>query len=219
LDYLHTVFCWLRNRDISSIADENPYGSGLVPTLVETGVENPRNVSESLVTVEFVDALSGATGKDRLVPEDLYEAARARVWADRVNRECCSPYYTILVRTEDQDRRAGYDALLTGLRAFSEELSKTPGPTFLAGEQLSTVDIALIPWAYRFYVFDTYRGPTYTLPRDDPTLKHYWQWFDHVMNLPQVISPQYFTQGCFSSESGLLHTNLSVQLPKFLNTR
>lgn len=124
----------------------------------------------------------------RLVSEDLYEAARARVWADRVNRECCSPYYTILVRTEDEDRRTGYETLLAGLRAFSAELAKTPGPTFLAEGQLSTVDIALIPWAYRFYVFDTYRGPTYSLSRDDPNLENYWQWFDHVMNLPQVAS-------------------------------
>ncbi len=30
----------------------------------------------------------------RLVPEDAFEAARCRIWADKVNKECCSPYYT-----------------------------------------------------------------------------------------------------------------------------
>jgi len=141
---------------------------------------------ESLVTVEFVDAVSGARGGDRLVAEDPWEAGRARVWADRVNRECCSPYYTVLVRTEDAERMEGFQTLLAGLRAFDEELGKTEGPTFLAGGQLSNVDIALIPWAYRFYVFEHYRGERYTLQRSDPTLQRYWAWFDYVMALPQV---------------------------------
>lgn len=50
-------------------------------------------IHESLVSVEFITAVSGAMGKDRLVPEDIFEAARCRIWADRVNKECCSPYY------------------------------------------------------------------------------------------------------------------------------
>ena len=28
----------------------------------------------------------------------------AQVWADRVNKECCSPYYSVLVKTEDAER-------------------------------------------------------------------------------------------------------------------
>ncbi|KAI2509847.1 glutathione transferase [Fragilaria crotonensis] len=58
--------------------------SALVPTLIpvdrNTNVaDEGRAVYESLVTVDFVDQISGATGKDRLVPEDPYEAARCRV--------------------------------------------------------------------------------------------------------------------------------------------
>jgi hypothetical protein len=75
--------------------------SGLVPTLID---KDGRAIFESLVCIDFVDAVSGASGKDCLVSEDPVEAARARVWADRVNRECCSPYYSVLVRTDDVER-------------------------------------------------------------------------------------------------------------------
>jgi hypothetical protein len=75
--------------------------SGLVPTLID---KDGRAIFESLVCIDFVDAVSGASGKDCLVSEDPVEAARARVWADRVNRECCSPYYSVLVRTDDAER-------------------------------------------------------------------------------------------------------------------
>lgn len=54
--------------------------------------DKSRAVYESLVCVDFVDAISGAAGPDRLVSEDPYEAARSRIWAEKVNRDCCSPY-------------------------------------------------------------------------------------------------------------------------------
>jgi hypothetical protein len=37
----------------------------------------------------------------------------------------CRPYYTILVRSEPAERRAGYELLIKGLERFSEELEKT----------------------------------------------------------------------------------------------
>lgn len=141
---------------------------------------------ESLVTIDFVDQVSGATGKDRLVPEDPYEAARCRVWADRVNRECCSPYYGVLVRKEDSERMEHFEALLKGLKSFSNELQKTSGALFLADNQLSSVDLALLPWAFRYYVFEHYRGPDYVIPTADPGLEPYHSWLEHVLSLESV---------------------------------
>lgn len=70
--------------------------SALVPTLIPVRpngqVDEEHAVFESLVTIDYIDAVSGATGKDRLVSDDPYEAARCRIWADKVNRDCCSPY-------------------------------------------------------------------------------------------------------------------------------
>jgi len=95
---------WYYHWKADELKRANP--SALVPTLIpvvdDAGggdkqqqiVDESRAVYESLVTIDYVDAVSGATGKDRLNPgdENPYEAARCRIWADRVNRECCSPY-------------------------------------------------------------------------------------------------------------------------------
>jgi glutathione S-transferase len=141
---------WWYHWKADELKRVNP--SALVPTLIPvengTSVES-KAVYESLVTIDFIDQISDAAGKDRLVPEDPYEAARCRVWADRVNRELCSPYYGVLVRKEESEQKDHFDALIKGLTSFSNELEKTDGPTFLADEQLSNVDLALIPWAFR----------------------------------------------------------------------
>ena len=73
-------------------------------------------VYESLVVIDFIDSVSGATGKDRLVSEDPILAAQSRIWADKVNRDCCSPYYGVLVRKEEHERREHFDKLLRGLQ-------------------------------------------------------------------------------------------------------
>jgi glutathione S-transferase len=87
---------WFYHWKADELKRVNP--SALVPTLIPVvnratdEVDESKAVFESLVTIDYVDAVSGATGKDRLVSEDPFEAARSRVWADRVNRDCCSPY-------------------------------------------------------------------------------------------------------------------------------
>ena len=78
--------------------------------------------------------------RERLVSEDPYEAARCRIWADRVNRDCCSPYYGVLVQKEEHEQRMKhFEKLIVGLKAFSRELVKTSGPLFLADAQVSNV--------------------------------------------------------------------------------
>lgn len=70
---------WFYHWKSEELVKHNP--SALVPTLIDT---RGRSVYESLVCIDFVDAVSGAIGKDRLVPDDPVEAARCRVWADKV---------------------------------------------------------------------------------------------------------------------------------------
>jgi len=174
---------WYYHWKSDELLKHNP--SALVPTLIDA---RGRSVYESLVCVDFIDAVSGATGQDRLVSSDPVEAARSRVWAEKLNRECCSPYYGVLVKTDKGEQKAAFNSLLQGLRNFSKELVKTPGPTFLADAQLSNADISLLPWAYRYYVFEHYRGPEFVIPeeKEDASLAAYHEWFRHVMALPQV---------------------------------
>jgi glutathione S-transferase len=92
----------------------------------------------------------------------------------------------VLVRQDDSERRQHFEKLIQGLTQFSQQLKKTSGPLFLPNSQLSNVDLALIPWAWRYYVFEHYRGPDYVIPNDTKELEPYHEWYNHVMNLDCV---------------------------------
>jgi len=180
---------WWYHWKAEELKRTNP--SALVPTLIpvdtNTGApDESKVVYESIVCIDFIDQISKAVGKDRLVPEDAYEQARCRVWAEKVNRECCSPYYGVLVRKKPEEQMEHFEKLLDGLRSFSSELEKTEGPLFLEDNQLSNVDLTILPWAFRYYVFEHYRGEQFVLPKDDPSLKAYFDWYKHVINLDAV---------------------------------
>lgn len=96
----------------------------LVPTLIpvdpKTGQpDESKSVYESIVTIEYIDMVSGATGKDRLISDDPFFYARSRVWADKVNRECCSTYYGVLVRKDEAERKENFENLVKGLEVGS----------------------------------------------------------------------------------------------------
>jgi len=46
---------------------------------------------------------------------DPFSRARARVAADRMAKEVCSNYYTVLVRTESDQRKAGFGKICDGV--------------------------------------------------------------------------------------------------------
>ena len=77
----------------------NPHG--LIPTIVDD--ESGKVVYESLLCIEFADELP-APGP-RLLPQEPWDRAQCRLKADWVNKKLCSPYYRVLVRREDQERR------------------------------------------------------------------------------------------------------------------
>lgn len=74
---------------------------------------------------------------------------------------------------------------MEGLVNFSGELAKTNGPVFLPDAQLSNVDLALLPWAYRYYVLEHYRGSDFVIPLTGD-LEAYHQWFHYCINLDSV---------------------------------
>lgn len=144
-----------------------------------------QSVYESLVTIDYIDAIANPPDEElRLVPSDPYLAAKCRFWAEKVNRECCSPYYGVLVRTDEQEQRENFDKLVNGLKAFSKEIEKNgDGRGFLGGGRLSNTDISLMPYAFRYYIFEHYRG--YSIPHI-PELEAYKTWFDYVFSLESV---------------------------------
>lgn len=149
--------------------------------------ERAQSVYESLITIDYIDALANPQNeKDHLNPTDPYLAAKCRYWAEKVNRDCCSPYYGVLVRKDEGERKENFDKLVSGLKSFSKQLDKNGDARgFLGDGRLCNTDISLMPWAFRYYIFEHYRG--YTIPiDDDPELAAYKVWYDYVFSLDSV---------------------------------
>lgn len=189
---------WIYHWKAEELKRVNP--SALVPTILPIDsqskhVDETKAIYESLVTVEYIDqvvkklietTIPISSSNQLLLPyDDPYWFAQCRIWAEKVNRECCSPYYGVLVRHDPMERKQHFDALLQGLQNFSKQLEQTSGSLFLPNQQLSIVDIALIPWAYRYYVLSHYRGDEYSIPKT-PALQKYWEWWDCVRQLDHV---------------------------------
>lgn len=163
-----------------SLLRHNP--SGMVPTIVG---HDGRAVYESLLCVEFIDEVAAQRGGyDLLLPRDPWERARCRQVAEAVNKRCCSPYYSILVCREDDERRAAHAALLDGVRWFASELPDNK--PFFGGDTLSLVDVALLPHAWRYYVLEHFRGAAFAVRGTDAPLARFAEWLEAMTALPQV---------------------------------
>jgi len=173
---------WWYHWKSPGLLKANP--SGMVPTLLDE--QTGRAVTESCVAVEFIDELAAIRGgmAPSLLPADPYERARMRVAADQVNKAVCSSYYKVLVRTGEEDRRAGFAALLDGLRGFSGDLRDEPATgAFWGGRSsLGLVDCVLLPYAYRLYVLEHYRGTEFALPTEGEggLWQKYQRWLQHA---------------------------------------
>lgn len=173
---------WYYHWKSPGLMKANPLG--MVPTLVEPS--SGRTVTESIVAVQFVDELAAARdGKaPSLMPGDPFERARARVAADNVNRTVCSSYYGCLVREEQAERKAAFDKLKAGLLDFIDQSAGD----FFNGPHLGLVDCVLLPYAYRLYVLEHYRGPDFALPTSGEGGKWeaYHAWLARALELPAL---------------------------------
>ncbi|CAK9038947.1 Glutathione S-transferase U16 (AtGSTU16) (GST class-tau member 16) [Durusdinium trenchii] len=149
---------------------------GLVPTLAEDGMPP---VYESSVCVEYIDEIAACCGeRPSLMPGTPAERAALRLKVDWINKNLCSPFYQVLVRTSTEDR----EAALKMLQCSIDELEAwIKGPYFM-GEQLTAADIAFIPWAYRILhckILERFRGPAFAL--DLATRPKLAKWLDSVL--------------------------------------
>lgn len=153
---------------------------GMVPTITNAGGDV---VTESIVCVHFADGIAarlGIDGAPPLVPPDPFEASRAMVWANRVNTTVTAEYYKCLVRTDETERREAFDRLVDGLRHFADNKRGT----FFSGDSLGLVDAVLLPYAFRLYVLEHYRG--FEVPKDKAWSKSYFDWLDAATSLDSV---------------------------------
>ena len=173
---------WWYHWKSPGLLQANPLG--MVPTLQD--LSTGRAVTESAVCIEFINEIAElhGTSAPSLLPTDPFDRAAARIAADRVNKTVTSGYYASLVRLDDEDRRAGFDQILDGLRRFTSESRGD----FWGGDSIGLVDCMLLPYAYRLYALEHYRG--FKVPRsgEGGLWERYHAWLERAIALPYVAS-------------------------------
>lgn len=165
---------------------------GLVPTLavpVGESKQAQKPLYESLVLCAYLDEAYDGEGVQRLLPEDVYERARARLWIDHVATRIIPSFYKLLQHTPEKpfsldDARA---QLHEHLRTFIAEMADGDGPWFY-GETFSSVDIALAPWAKRLWLIDHYKEGGTGIPAsgEDETWGRWRRWMEAVSGRKSV---------------------------------
>ena len=154
------------------LLESNP--KGLVPTVVQhirsdDGDDNSR--SRTNVVCDSLQIL-----------RDLYEiqlgqkdAAQLHDEAVEWNRRLCSPFYPVLMRQTESERRQAWEKMVEGISAFCEHLEETTdddneddaGISFYKssscasaanGEEPSLVDFCVFPFVHRLYIVEHYKG-------------------------------------------------------------
>ncbi|KAI0409913.1 putative glutathione S-transferase [Xylaria palmicola] len=134
---------------------------GLVPTLE---VAPGKSLYESTVICEYLDEHYPAH-EPRLLPADDYERARSRIWIDYVTTRVLPAFHRLLQfqpTSYDGDGAARLDELRAELRRclleFAGAMADAAQGPFFAGRDFSLVDITLLPWAVRLWIFDEFKG-------------------------------------------------------------
>lgn len=146
------------NKDPSFLA-LNP--RGLVPTLeVQSRNGHPKPLYESTVLAEFLDEAYPDTGP-RLLPEDPYERARARIWVGFCTSKLVPAWHRFLQFQPASDRE-GLEKVrgefVGVLREFAAELPAAGKGPFFHGAQPGMVDFVVAPWVVRLWVFEHFKG-------------------------------------------------------------
>lgn len=131
------------------LLDLNP--RGLVPTLQ---YEN-KPLYESTVLVQFLEE-AFPKHSPHLLPEDPYERARARIWADFITSRFIPSYHRFLQHQGQDGLDEKRQEFLGYIKEFTKEMDKE-GP-FFGGKDFGLIDIQLAPWALRLWVFDHFKG-------------------------------------------------------------
>lgn len=116
-----------------------------IPVLIHNGIP----ICESLIILQYIDE----TWKDKspLMPEDPYERANARFWADFVDKkiyECGSRIW----KNKGEAQEAAKKELIESFKLLEGELGEK---AFFGGEKLGYIDVVLVPFACWFYSYET----------------------------------------------------------------
>ena len=140
------------------------------PAAAESG---STTVIDSARVVEYLDDLAPSTKP--LFPGNPNRRAELRFWVDHVNERIVPYLYRFLKAVKPgKYRDASRTALVDGVRELSDAMSP-PGP-FFDGAELTAVDLAMFPFAYRIdALLGHYRD--FSLPTYGGTWSRYRHWY------------------------------------------
>lgn len=157
-------------------------GTAMVPVLIppKSDGESEQSIVESSRVVEYLDDYQPTS--QPLFSSNPAERAEQKYWMDHIGNTITPYFYRFLAAFDEGEfRDESRQKLIAGLRAITASMSDK-GPLF-SGNQVSTVDVSLISFAYRIDVLlRHYRD--FALPDDDEVWQRYRRWYQHMLNVP-----------------------------------
>lgn len=118
-----------------------------IPVLIHDG----RSICESLVIVQYIDE----EWKDKsptFLPEDPYARAKARFWADFIDRKVYNAGRRIW-STKGEDRETAKKDMIDALKLVEVELGDD---SYFGGDNFGFLDIALITFYSWFHTYEAF---------------------------------------------------------------
>ena len=157
-------------------------GAELVPVLIEEN-QNGDGVTTIVESNRILEYLEDYRPQQApIFAADVLERAEQKYWLDHIGNHITPYIYRFLKASEaGEQREESRLKLIEGLTALTLAMDDT-GPLF-SGEQVSAVDIALIPFAYRIDVLlKAYRD--FELPQDGEVWQRYRTWYQAMLAQP-----------------------------------
>jgi len=123
---------------------------------VPTASVEGKPLYESLILNELFEELFPAPDAPRLLPANLVDKARARIWIDYIAKSVVPAYMRLVMAQTEEDQNARRQEYYDALRKLTDERD-SKGPYFL-GDQFSLVDATIAPWVVRDYILAENRG-------------------------------------------------------------
>ncbi|KAL3632236.1 Glutathione S-transferase U25 [Castilleja foliolosa] len=115
-----------------------------IPVLIHNG----KPICESLIIVEYIDEIW--PDKSPLLPSDPYQRARARFWADFVDKKVYDAGRRIWSTKGDELEAAKKD-FIDALKLLETELGDK---LYFGGDNFGFLDVAIITFSTRFYTYE-----------------------------------------------------------------
>ncbi|GAV90184.1 GST_C domain-containing protein/GST_N domain-containing protein [Cephalotus follicularis] len=116
-----------------------------IPVLIHNG----KPVCESLIIVQYIDEVWN--NKSPLLPSDPYERARARFWADYIDKKVGDVGRKVWT-TKGEEMEAGKKEFIEVHKVLEDELGDKP---YFGGETFGYVDLVLITFYSWFCTYET----------------------------------------------------------------